>query len=339
MSYAIPKRLKGTKGFSAIVESFGLEYIDDKAPFFSISLLGSNKQLYKINFENAKPDPLIVRKAILFFRHDPQWRQHFEVTAQTPYWSRSSPEPLSTYDPLANLLLESIGVQVMSYNKGSEHPYGSDCELSIYGGFDPEVMLIAESIGWRISDNRIKVSSPRGFSHSGRELFILFLDDWDSDNLDPTGQRYIVNGKPEQLFPRWPSYPDSALLENEKINRKQAEKMNKFVTHANFDHYARLVSGRDTFSKMTTDELIKKLGEDDDALKKLNEIADNPIIFTKSLRWRLRGLNVMHTLEKYRVDDILHNFAENERERKRAERIEGKKQAEAVMAVGDTHHF
>ncbi len=323
MTYTPPKTLKGPNGFSASVEFFGVHCSDYQPPRFLISLLSHEGKHYAIEFDDAEPSERIIQKSLLFFRHDPQWREHFSSTPPTPHWKSASKEDIVAYDPLAASYFDALGLSPMSYNKGSSHPRGSACELALYGRFPDSILRIAQNNGWLLSDNRIRIDVPRGFSHLGHQSFTLLLDDWLSNSLDLSGERYHVGREPKPLFPEWPGYPLTALQENEVANQQKAKRMNRFVTFATFDHYARLTSGRDTYSSMDIDELIKRVGSDDPALIKLNDIADNPRMFAKSLRWRLRGLNVMHTLEKYRVDDILHNNAENVRQKRREELYPG----------------
>jgi hypothetical protein len=323
MTYTPPKTLKGPNRFSASIESFGAHYRDDQPPCFIISLLTHEGRHYTLEFDESEPSDRIIQKALLFFRHDPDWREHFSSEPPTQYWKSGGEEDIVAYDPLSASYFDALGITPMSYNKGSLHPHGSACELALYGRFPDTLLRIAASNGWLLSDNRIRVNVPRGFSHLGHQSFTLLLDDWLSDSLDTSGERYNVGRDPKPLFPEWPGYPLTALQENETVNQQKAKRINRFVNLATFDHYARLTSGRDVYSNMELDELIKRLGSDDPALIKLNDVADNPRMFAKSLRWRLRGLNVMHTLEKYRVDDILHNYAENVRKKRREELYPG----------------
>lgn len=289
---------------------------------FCIDILSNAGARYCIEFPREIPDEAQIKKALLFFKHAPAWRETFSTVEPTPEWTQESTESLAEYDPVVGPYFDSLGLSVIRYNKGSNHPHGSSCSLSIKGPLPDELGDIMEKIHWRRGFNRIEAETPRGFSHLGRNAFILLLDDWVVGTLDTTGARYQVIRQPKAFFPDWPPYPKSALEESEAYNRKQAERINKFITLATFDQYVRLTSGRDTYSNMTLDQLLKLLG-DDDVVEKLSQVAENPAIFAKALRWRLRGLSPMHTLEKYRIDEILHHHVERLREQAREDRKAG----------------
>lgn len=321
MDIKLPKKLRGPDGFRAEIISSGNDY-SHSVPLFCVEIKDGEKKRYKMLFDAAKPNTDQIRKALLFFRHDKAWREYFKVPETTPTWRLSDRLSLEAYDPQAFPYFQALrqrGNPVIRYNKGSEHPLGSICTLHIHGSWPPALAEIAVVNQWMTHENGISINCPRGASHLARASFLLMLDDWISESLDLTGKRYKVDREARPLLPDWPAYPATALAEQELINRKKTEKINRFLTPVTFDEYCQLTSGRDTFSNQSLDQLCKQL-EGDEALSILNEMADNPIIFAKSLRWRLRGLSVMHTIEKYRVDDILHNHAQNERERKRLER-------------------
>jgi hypothetical protein len=323
MTYKVPKTLYGPNAFRARVQHCGVVTNAENCRGFIIELLDDNQQHYRIAWPMAKPDPLQVAKALLFFRHDARWRKHFMCGPQIPIWGQNcTANSLEAYDPLANTYFKTLDLKVMRFQKGGDDPLGHACELRIYGRFPGNILEIANRNSWRISDNHIRINAPRGFSHLSREMFILLLDDWAMNCLDTSGVRYQIKRQAEPWFPAWPTYPESALAENEKANRLKAEKVNALSSTQVFDEYVKLTSGRDTFSTMPLNELIQLVGEQDEALQCLNEVASNPTLMAKALRWRLRGLNVMHTMEKYRVDELLHTHAEKDREARRQRRLE-----------------
>jgi len=323
MNYKIPKTLEGPDNFRARVLHYGVKSLSENLRGFAIELVDNQQQHYRIAWPMAKPESLQIAKALLFFRHDLIWRQHFACGPAIPMWGKSGePSSLSDYDEIADTYFKMLELSVMLYQKGGTEPLGSDCELKIYGRFPDDILYIAEQNGWRVSDNHIRLKAPRGFSHLSRDMFILLLDDWAMKCLDLTGVRYQIKRKAEPWFPAWPGYPATALAENEQANRRKDEKVNALYSTQVFDEYVKLTSGRDTYSTMPLEELIERIGEQDEALQRLNEVAENPTLMAKALRWRLRGLNVMHTLEKYRVDEVLHTHAEKDRESRRQRRAD-----------------
>lgn len=321
MNYKIPKLLQGPDSFRARVQSHGVIQLNEQIRGFSIHIMDAREQHYRIEWPVARPETQQINKALLFFRHCPQWRQHFACGPQIPMWGRDeSSGTLEQYDDIASSYFNLLGLTVMRYQKSSTERLGPASELTVYGRLPEDILMIAKGNGWRRSDNHLRINAPRGFSHLSREMFLLLLDDWAMGSLDYSGCRYQINREAEPWFPAWPAYPPSALEENELSNREKAKKVNALYSTQVFDEYVKLTSGRDTYSTLPLDELIQRVGEQDEAVQRLNEIAENPTLMAKALRWRLRGLNVMHTLEKYRVDEVLHNHAEKERESKRQRR-------------------
>jgi hypothetical protein len=323
MTYKIPKTLQGPDAFKAHVLNASVMPLAENLRGFTIELLDNQDQHYRIAWPMAKPDSLQIAKALLFFRHDPTWRQHFACGPSIPMWGKGEDQSsLQAYDELAFTYFKMLDITVMRYQKGGSDPLGADCELKIYGRFPDEILSISGQNNWRISDNHIRIRAPRGFGHLSRDMFILLLDDWAMQCLDLSGTRYQIKRKAEPWFPVWPGYPETALAENEQANRLKAEKVNALHSTQVFDEYVKLTSGRDTYSTMPLDELIQRVGEQDEALQRLNDVAENPTLLAKALRWRLRGLSVMHTLEKYRVDELLHTHAEKDRETRRQRRAD-----------------
>lgn len=321
LKLTIPKTLRGPNGFKASVLNHGVDSTGHE-PLYVVTLRDKAGKDYRLRFDAREVDDSTLKKALLFFRHDPLWRQHTECPLPPDTWRLASSVSPYEYDPqVADLFasLQAMGYPVMHYNKGAQHPNEGQCHLAIGAPWPTEIEQVMLNNGWASQAGTLTIRSIHGHGQLCHQALILLLDDWVHGAVDASGLRYQTQRDPEPWLPKMGHYPHTALLERLEINQIKAEKLNRFNGPASFDDYAKLTSGRDTLSSLNLDQLIKKLGKDP-ILAMLTDHADNPTILAKALRWRIRGLSLVHTREKHDVDIILHNFAEQERYKKRIER-------------------
>lgn len=271
---------------------------------------------YRLEFDSVNTRQSQVNRALMFLCHDPQWRQQLLFPPAPPTWEASTALlAIEHYDevmaPVLNEMARS-GVRVSRYNKGSGHEHGSTLTMAVNGPWPVELAHVLDSLGWLSGANGLKASLPKGYGHKLKELVLLLLDDWLNDSLDHTGNRYRIEVKDVEWMPPMKAYPESALRAQLEKNKRKASRLNQIKGPASFDSYTQLTCGRDSLSGQSLDQLIAQL-DGDEVLSLLDDVADNPVILAKALRWRLRGLSALHTLNKYHIDCILGNHAEEKR--------------------------
>lgn len=314
-----PRQLRGPHGFRAQRVYTGTDISQLPEQLTALYATGDGAQ-YQLLFDASSVSQAQVDKALTFLCHDPQWRNQVLMPAAPPTWEASSGrEALYQYDEVMAPLLDELarsGVNVARYNKGTGHVHGSTLTLTVTGPWPLEVAQVLESLGWLMSGNGLKASLPKGYGHVLHGRVVLLLDDWLNASLDHSAERYRVIADVCDWMPPMKTYPETALLEQLEKNKRKARKLNTRLIPASFDAYAKLTCGRDSLSGQSLDHLIDQL-KGDEVLPLLDEVAENPAILAKALRWRLRGLSVLHTLNKYQVDCVLDNHAEEKRYKKR----------------------
>lgn len=274
----------------------------------------------------------LLAKFILHFRFCPQWREHFRqdlpIHPQVDVVLITG-NVFKVDQGIARYVgaLCDEGYTIIDSREGDALPHGRSAMLKFASDIPKCIEEASIALGWLGLDRTIEPVPARGWAHEYNQMLHLMLDDWLHGDVDSTGERYALYRDPLPFIPEWPKLPPQALVEHERKLRKDVERLNRLDTKVTFHDLVSLTSGRDSYSRMSLDEL-KRLSEEDPFLEHLEHQLKGrePAALARALRWRLRGLQLDLVLRKSEIESML-----NKRDEKRREEFRLKKAMEMAI--------
>jgi len=288
-------------------------------------LIEASGEQYKAMVQQADYSQKFLSKFVTHFRFCPDWRSHFKV----PHEEVAQREVVLTTgtvlmtDARIAVYVQALcdqGYIVLEARQGSDHPLGAPAFIKFADAVPVELETVWNALGWYNLDNSVIPTLSRGWAHEFNHMFLLILDDWAANDLDLTARRYQLDRVPLPYIPDWPKLPRAALLEQERLVRKEVARLNKLDARATFEDLVGLSSGRDTHTLKQLAELQAALAGDP-ILAFLEQRIREPAALARGLRWHLRGLNPDLILRKIEVEEALNRRDELRRQQMTRDRL------------------
>ena len=291
---------------------------------FSLRLEGDQKQ-FVASVPDDRYTPKFLSKFITHFRFCPAWRANFVIPVeQTELVSILLPNGSSVQvdrrlQAYAQALCDQ-GHPVIEATLGSMSPLGVAACIRFVGTPPSDLEDVWSALGWYNLDNTVSPTISRGWAHEFNNMFLLTLDDWLANDLDLSSHRYRLDRIPVPYIPEWPKLPREALVEHERMVRKEVGRLNKLDARATFEDLVSLTSGRDSFTLKPLPELQGLLAKDP-MLPFLERRVKAPAALARALRWRLRGLEPGLILRKIDAEETLNRRDEARRQQMMQDRL------------------
>ncbi|AYG47980.1 hypothetical protein DV532_27250 (plasmid) [Pseudomonas sp. Leaf58] len=280
---------------------------------------------YQAMVEQAQYSQKFLGKFVTHFRFCPDWRSHFKV----PHEKITQREVVLTtglvlmIDARIASYVQALcdqGYIVLEARQGSDHPLGAPAFIKFADTIPADLETVWNALGWYNLDNSVIPTLSRGWAHEFNHMFLLILDDWAANDLDLTARRYQLDRVPIPYIPEWPKLPRAALLEQERLVRKEVARLNRLDARATFEDLVGLASGRDTHTLKPLAELQRVLA-DDPVLPFLERGIKEPAALARGLRWHLRGLAPDLILRKIEVEEALNRRDDLRRQQMMRDRL------------------
>ncbi|MDT8925311.1 hypothetical protein RBE51_21180 [Pseudomonas taiwanensis] len=288
-------------------------------------LIEASGEKFKAMVQQADYSQKFLCKFVTHFRFCPDWRNHFRV----PYEEVAQREVVLTTGIVLMIdariagyvqALCDQGYTVLEARQGSDHPLGAPAFIKFADAVPVELETVWNALGWYNLDNSVIPTLSRGWAHEFNHMFLLILDDWAANDLDLTARRYQLDRVPLPYIPDWPKLPRAALLEHERLVRKEVARLNRLDARATFEDLVGLSSGRDTHTLKPLAELKTALA-DNPILTFLEQRIREPAALARGLRWHLRGLKPDLILRKIEVEEALNRRDELRRQQMTRDRL------------------
>lgn len=288
-------------------------------------LIEASGEQYKAMVQQADYSHKFLSKFVTHFRFCPDWRRHFKV----PHEEVAQREVVLTTGIVLMIdariagyvqALCDQGYTVLEARQGSDHPLGAPAFIKFADAVPFELETVWNALGWYNLDNSVIPALSRGWAHEFNHMFLLILDDWAANDLDLTARRYQLDRVPLPYIPDWPKLPRAALLEQERMVRKEVARLNKLDARTTFEDLVGLTSGRDTHTLKQLAELQAALAGDP-ILSFLEQRIREPGALARGLRWHLRGLKPDLILRKIEVEEALNRRDELRRQQMTRDRL------------------
>jgi len=163
------------------------------------------------------------------------------------------------------------------------------------GRFPEKLAQCWTGAGFEVCGTTVYAIAPFGLEDEAAQHFVASLQDWLLGTLDESGSRYRVTTKRPSSLPPLPNIeePDPELTSAIRRLIRQGSR-------AKFSDFARLKSGRDTWSQQKLDalrDLVKA-----PVIDAVGALDWPPSDLASVLRWTLRGLPVALAIRKVNTD-------------------------------------